>query len=714
MPASDRFTHYLLELDDESFFSLYRNYRGSVETPYNKHDLIGDLRDFVTRPETRRQIIERLDRSDIVVLSAVDLLGAPDERRLARFLEGEVEPPALRDRVLNLKDRLLLIDGPSDTTLHVNPLLQHDLVSVGMGAETLVSGTLLQDGKDGVQAAAPPWLSIPFALALYPIVRDNEEFFTRTGALRKRVNSELETRFGSLLEGDAGTKRFRVAVAALETAGLIRRREERIELRPESWIELATLADRWIQGLLWGAALTSSVERAFDYAELLLQLVETVAVDREFTLGEVLRLLQLTGSGPSLPIDRETIARLAEIGFLLSRDTGADDNGLVYRLNPATRGVTTSALEEPVGGRRSDSARTSGQSAIRVHANMEASAPPGVPYADLLAVAQVAEINRYDVVPSFIFTESSISAAKRDRLDDPLGQVQRVVGELPQNVAFLLRRWQERAGAIRLLRGFVLIAGEEEATILRKSDEFRELLREEPADGVFLMIDDSRRIERLLGKLELGAATAVEGPPAIDPDVPEYDRLMQRYRQPMLLPAAPLRRPSDSFRGGTEVNETEVNDTAEDPVDPASPGREAGSNPGTEVLKRHLAETDLPEDVKQEIALRIDRKLILFPEQIREDITSHFGTEARGLDYLGKIRLIEQAIAAGDMLEVITRSATGSPQRIMVQPREIVQNGNDLMLRARQEPDLQGVRIRIRKISLVRRLSGTLLRRSAH
>ena len=57
-------------------------------------------------------------------------------------------------------------------------------------------------------------------------------------------------------------------------------------------------------------------------------------------------------------------------------------------------------------------------------------------------------------------------------------------------------------------------------------------------------------------------------------------------------------------------------------------------------------------------------------------------------------------------------ASSGSPQRVLVQPREIVESGDDLMLRARQEPDHQAIRIRIRRISLVRRLSGTLLRRS--
>ncbi len=119
----------------------------------------------------------------------------------------------------------------------------------------------------------------------------------------------------------------------------------------------------------------------------------------------------------------------------------------------------------------------------------------------------------------------------------------------------------------------------------------------------------------------------------------------------------------------------------------------------------------MSEDVRRELALRIDRKLILFPEQIRGDVIPQYGTEARGLDYLGKIRLIERAISNGDLLEIVMRAGAGTPQRVLVQPREIVESGDDLMLRARQEPDQHAIRIRIRRISLVRRLSGTLLRR---
>ena len=712
MPTTDRLMQYLLELNDESFFSLYRNYRGPIQTPYNKHDLITELRDFLARPDTLDRITAVLDAADRIVLSAVDLLDSPDVAVLHRFLDGELEPSALRDRILNLKDRLLLIEGTGPGTLQLNPVATERLRAAGLGAHTLVAGTEIP-AHARMDAAGPPWLTIPFVTALYSFLRDSGDLFTRTGSIRKRASNGLEAQFGTLLSDEAGAVRLRTAVVALETLGLARREEERVHLRPESWEELATVPDRWIQALLWGAVLTSSVERAFEYAELMLQFSERVTPTREFTLGEVVRLMQLTGNGMALPIDRDTVFRLVEVGVLVAREDENDPQSPRFQLNPSVATITSSDY--------------SGSGEIRVQANMEVSLPPGVTYAHALTVAQIGELIRYDVVPSFRLTDASIAAARRDGLDRPLERLTEMAGELPQNVRFLIQRWQERAGAVRLVRGVLLIAGAEESTILQGSEEFMRLMREEPAPGVFLMHDEPRQLERLLGKLELGTSTMVEGQRPVDVDVPEYERIFSRYRQPSLA-ASPQHgsAPDQPADGGTNAGDAGGENAAGSPTDNSrgtgaqrvtdggeSPRETAGDQLMRE-LKAQLETQNLPEDVRQELSLRIERKLILFPEQIRRDVIPQYGTEARGLDYLGKIRLIEQAIANGDMLEIITRSASGSPQRVLVQPREVVERGSDLMLRARQEPDHQAIRIRIRRISLVRRLSGTLLRRSGH
>lgn len=710
MHAEDRFSRYLLNLDNDSFFAVVRNYLGPVQTPYNKHDLIARLGEFLSREETQSRIAALLDQHDLTALSAVELLGQPTEERLFRFLDVGPDYATFQAHILNLKDRLLIIEGHDPQTIQVNPVLAQLLAGAGLGIRHLIAGRALSRAeRDG--PIQQPWLTTRILTSLYALVRDISEFYTRGGTLRKRAAQAMESAFGALFEGAAGDARFRTALTAMETLSLLSRDTGTLSLRHDSWDELARIPERWIQLVLWGATLTSTIERAFEFGEIIAHLVETIPTDRAYTAIEIIRMMQLTGNGMSLPIDGDTVARMASIGILLpldeatasaetAPDFGAAPQGY-FRMNPAVAPLLDPAFL--------------GSGSIVVQANMDASVGPGTPFQDTLTLARCATLRRHDVVPVFVLTEESISAARRDGIEDPAVVIAALSREsLPQNVRFLLTRWQARARSIRLLRGIIVQAADEEAAILRQSDHFAALLREELAPGVFLLTtDEAREIERVLDRLDLGSAATLEGGRPVEVDVPEFERLHIRYQQPMLRERAGFTFGSESADPSAETAaetpaKTSVTRAGSDGASEAAPDTPAAFQQELDALAR---EATLPEDVRQEITLRIERKLILFPDQIRPDLVPQYGTEARGLDYLGKIRLIEQAISNGDMLEVIMRSGSGAPQRLLVVPREIVESGNDLMLRARQEPDQNAVRIRIRRISLVRRLSGTLLRR---
>ncbi|MFW6228540.1 MAG: hypothetical protein ACOC2V_03690, partial [Alkalispirochaeta sp.] len=68
MTATAEFAAYLLSLEDDSFFAVYRNYLGSVRTPYNKHEMIQRLTDFFSRPDTGAAVRDLLTREDLTVL----------------------------------------------------------------------------------------------------------------------------------------------------------------------------------------------------------------------------------------------------------------------------------------------------------------------------------------------------------------------------------------------------------------------------------------------------------------------------------------------------------------------------------------------------------------------------------------------------------------------------------------------------------------------
>lgn len=705
MSPDKTFAAYLLNLEDDSFFSVYRNYLGPIQTPYNKHDLIQDLHDFLIRPATAERIRTLLSRDDRVILSAISVLTAPSEEQLFRFLAAEFDYATIQRLILNLKDRLLVIDGARHDEVRINPIVAPALAPVGLGARYLVSGRSL-DGANATERPVEPWMTPLFLASVYAFLREYPEPFTRNGGLRKRTAAALRERFATVPFEDYG-RFLTFAVNACETLELVTvsGSDGTVTLRHESWERFSELPERWVRALVWASPLADNVERAFAYADLIFDTVGRIPGDRAYRVGEMIRILQLGRGGMDLPVDRDTVERLALVGLLLPV---ADEPEPTFRINPTVPPLLEADATAGI---------------VRVQANLEVSVPPGAPFAESFVVARISHLRRYDTVPTFELTEASVTDARRNGVEAPFEQLTAIAGELPQNVRFLLKRWDSRAQAVRLLSGLVLTAAEEEAAILRRADAFSEILREELAPGVFLLhTEDSAVVERILNRLEIGAAPQVETAYAVDIEVPEYRRYLRRYHQPM-LPATTI--DLGDYDDTGERGDRPDAETAVDAADARSGTTDIGSTtPGPasdqtaqrsairDELHAVVDSVELGEDVRQELSLRIDRGLILFPEQIRAEVVPQFGIEVRGLDYLGKIRMIEQAISTADLLEVIMRSGSGDPQRLLVYPREVVESGSDLMLRAIEEPGGRAIKIRIRRISLLRRLSGTLISRN--
>lgn len=639
--------------------------------------------EFLTRRETRQRIQRSIDAEDHTLLAAIGLLGQPDEDTLFRFVENRFDFGRFRWMVMNHRDRLLVIDGSAPGTVMINPLLADDPIGAVVQPRELIAGMAIS--PDDAPREELPWFSRTFVLSLYAFLREDSELFTRSGALRKRTEARLSDRFGMILTGDQGVDRLQTALTALVSLGLLSRESHgQVALRPDSWDELARVPDRWIQALLWAAALNASVEHAFDVAALLLEFIQRVPNDKTFSAVEIHRIIQLMDNGNTLAGTPDGADRLAETGVLLRQ-------GERFAINPAVQAL----LEDPAPG-------------ITIQANMDITVHPETPFRDLLDLARIAHLKRYDIVAVFELTENGFTSARREDRDTAIPTLENLSGgTIPQNVKFLLDRWIAHTRAVRLLHGLVLVVEQDAAEILHETEAFRPYIRERLGPGVFL-IDRTHEadLENLLRSLGISSTVQRETTSEVDVDTPEYYRYYLRRQQPLLT----------ANRGGIHLPvESDSSHAAEEPRATATPAEppeppEPPELTYTRELADYLETLDLPADVHQELALRIERKLILYPEQIRSDVIPQYGIEARGLDYVGKIRIAEQAIKSRELLEIIMRSAEGAPQRLLVQPREMVQSGDDLMLRAVQLPEQNPVRVRIRRASLVRRLSGTLLR----
>jgi hypothetical protein len=175
-------------------------------------------------------------------------------------------------------------------------------------------------------------------------------------------------------------------------------------------------------------------------------------------------------------------------------------------------------------------------------------------------------------------------------------------------------------------------------------------------------------------------------------------------------PAAPAAQPelstlqASAHRGG-QVSVTAPASQGE-PLRAAAPGDYA-----TQLLQELHAKLEakaFTKEQKDELSARIDRRLILDECQLVAAAVRYEKLEARGLDYVGKVRLVEQALSQGALVELFWRGPKGEANRAIVRPLGLEKTGTELMLRGEYYPEGEVFNLHIGKISLVRRLKRSI------
>jgi uroporphyrinogen decarboxylase len=100
-----------------------------------------------------------------------------------------------------------------------------------------------------------------------------------------------------------------------------------------------------------------------------------------------------------------------------------------------------------------------------------------------------------------------------------------------------------------------------------------------------------------------------------------------------------------------------------------------------------------------------------------QDLMMEFYTEPVFVEALFKkileydMQIIETALSAsGDYLEVLTRRRGAEPERMLLRPRSLEKGTSDVILHGTALPENRPVKVQVRKIALLRKLTGTLIR----
>lgn len=656
----NRFQTMLLTLTDEAFFELMRNYLGEIKTPFNKHDLIERLTTFLKRADTQERIAELIDRNDAEVLTMIWLLEEPTHERLFDVLAPGRSYLELHRHLVNLEDRLLIYRD-ADRVRFV-PYLRQFLEANVFSVDLLFPSVAVAG-----ESREEPWLTDSLIASLFAFFRETASPLKSDGGLRKRTAEQLAQCVPALA---GNTRRRDAALRVLHYLGILGQPGDAPDSGsagsepppPDLLRSLERLSPEARTCAYWAAAVCETPGQVGNIQHGLLELAMAVPQTRALSRPGMERLTRLVTAGREIEPSRLLDALLALGGIV---ETGEH---MELHLLPVRREAT-------------------GTAPVVVQPNLEITVSSKATFRDIVLVASVARLVRHDRYPHFELTKESVARALEDGVSEETlaNRLTELAGSIPQNVRVSLTTWAQEFSSVRLRRGVVMTVSPERRALVEHAQSVSSLVQEVLAPGVYLVHEHD--VEALGAALR---ESGVEVPPRLNP---------ARPREPQ-LPAFAL---GSAFQLGNRL--ATLGDRG------YSGSSTPTEDPAAEFAER-LERLSVSAEQRRELEERIGRKLILFPNQLRPGAIRDRKTEAKGLDYVGKVRLIEQAVrSTGMFLEVMERRPDGSPAKHLVRAQSLDRRGNQLYLVARAIPDETEVTIPVSKIALVRALRETLYNR---
>jgi hypothetical protein len=679
----------LLMSGSEALLGAIRNYIGPIKTPYDKRDLVAKLEAFIRRADTRDSLLALLDPLDMKILGSSLLLGSVPEQALKELFSGELPLFELGVRVANLLDRLLLFryQVGGRRLIAVNPILEEELSARALNLATIFGH--VQKTESSVPEATVDAMS---AVALFSFLFHSPFSTRKGGGLTKRAAERFAALFPELAAGDGD--RPGVLARALSAAGVLSSGDDE-ERGPDreafarmlaEWGEdlpyylAACLALEGAEGQTFDGDRAGSVEggAARPLALVLAGALESLPGDFAMSRPAIARWLRIAARRARFASDPSiALAALEELGIVLPRG-----DAFVFALprrpevGIAKRGVLIA------------------EGAQALHLMPEASLEERLFVGCVARPVSIGKVWSFEVERDTVrraFAAGFTAAEIKSRFESMSG-----IG-LPQSFAFSLSAWEEEYRSLRLYRGFTLVADERQRSVIERSAVLGKIVAEALAPGVYFL--SAATAEEAAAAL---AAVGLEAPPLAEPAWPSGASA---------FPRSAGGRPLASDGSGPTAR-VRI-DALRDLVGLRAPAVEAGPRldpePRLAELRACLESSPRRDDERRELADRIERRLVLTERQIAQSDPRHERLEAGGLDYLGKVRVVERALrASGDRLEVLYRLPGAEPVRALLRPVRLDKNEKGLVLEAEDLGTGGPARVPLGAVSTVRRLRASL------
>ena len=696
----------IMTLPDNAFFELLRTVFGKIKTPYNKQLLMGDLEKFLLRDEIKKSINNFINRDDRLIIAAVAALNEPAPGDLEAFFAGELNYTTLQDLIINLEERFILYrffeEGPNRriSRLALNPVLEPVLAPIAADSSLLFpsiaaneAGALPKEANtlpkqdtsyldcmrrtEGSETNTLPkqdtsYLDDRILAALLSFVSRNKMFYRAGGSIRQKVSNTAKALFPGLP--------MEAVMGGLQVLGLF-------------FTEGEALLPDYHRFTAFGGL--SRRERMAYCAAGILTFAGSRQDDPEDAFSPWLLRAQIRGYA-------ETISRLYNLmdgerlypHTTLRKMAYICDNGIIVNNSDKIIEVmkkTGMIVPESTAWRKMPLPEVFGEDFAAASAVIVMDTPntllvyPEIAYNDAINIAAFADVIEAGMTVRFeLSRDSAVQAFNRGFSADAIIELLKRLSQnrVDENVHFTLRDWEKRHGEVALRRGLVLTLSPEQRH-LAETKPLAKLIVETLAPGVYMLPESAE--ETAAQALSKAGVAIIARRGECRGEEPSSDTL--RHFFPSLPDPAPA--------------------GAVPPAGRADDGASAASIL-IDNFRSILEQMRLSSEARDELAARVDRRLVLCEAQLKDANVRYEKLEARGLDYVGKAMIAKQAITMQSPVEIVLPGKQ-KQDHVFGIPKVLEKVGSEsvLVLELLNEGG-DTIRIPLGKISLLRRIKKSI------
>ena len=677
-------------LPDNHFFEIIRMYLGEIKTPFNKQKLIEELGAFLRREENRKTLVSLLSETDLRIISAVKYISNATQEKLYSFFAGTFTFAQLYERLLNLEERLILYrksDHAGKTIVLVNPHLEDDL-------EPYTKQSVLLEPPEYAEISyeTPSELSPVLISAFLAFIHKNPDLCKADGTFKKRTLSELERLFPEKTE-----LLFNLTKAFINLS-LIREVVEGYEIDKSKFLAFARL-DEKIQYAYLCVATQGRFSRnsLVRQARLLLD-VATSIPHEGFSRSIILRLAYLISEDQSEDFVGTSFGATSRFSAILSRaresentvsENDGDISSVLDRLVECAalfgifskKGTDTHGEAIFVSGAIFDTVEKFDETpkCVSIDAAFNVTVLPGLSLENLIPLMDFMELKQFDTAAVFEINRKSImrgfdAGLSADKIFSLLKKYSPY--PIPQNLEISVDDWSHSYSSATIYKGYILQVSAENAKIAENNRAIAPFIAATLAPGIYLLsVESDEQATHVISRSGLDFIGKI--------------KTSEKSYESIGFPEFKVPEKNNRF------------DTSEKPAPTSDEERAAHF----EKMRAELEKLKLPTEKREGLLERIQHKIILTPTQLRADSVKFERIEAGGMDFSGKLHIVEGSISNNSMVEL-----QFDTQVIVGVPLSVSKTGNDATVLMEVMPDRDEKVLSIGQAKFVKRIRGSVLR----